>query len=55
MGVSSGKYTQTTDVGNKTTDTITVNKGSTYYFVVTAYNSNGTDGMPSNEVSVTVQ
>jgi hypothetical protein len=52
-GTSSGHYTQTTDVGNKTAATIAISlSGSTYFFVVAAYNIAGVEGPFSNEVSV---
>ena len=42
-GFSSGNYTQSADLSNKTTATIAnLKSGSTYFFVVTAYNSAGT-------------
>jgi hypothetical protein len=54
-GLSSGNYTQVTDVGNATTVTVPTQSGSTYFFVVAAYNYNsaGIDSPYSNEVSVT--
>jgi hypothetical protein len=53
-GPASGDYTQSTDVGNSTTTTVTgLSSGSTYYFAVTAYNAAGTQSSPSNEVSFT--
>ncbi len=54
-GFSSGTYTQTTDVGNTAIMTVPMPKsGCTYFFVVTAYNTAGTDSPVSNEVSVTI-
>jgi hypothetical protein len=51
-GLSSGNYTQVTDLGNTTSVTVPMQKsGSTYFFVVTAYNSAGVIGPSSNEVS----
>ncbi|HSZ78322.1 MAG TPA: fibronectin type III domain-containing protein [Chthoniobacterales bacterium] len=51
-GFSSGNYTQVTDLGNATSVTIPMQKsGSTYFFVVTAYNNAGVSGPSSNEVS----
>jgi hypothetical protein len=51
-GSISGTYTQTTTLGNTTTATVSnLKSGSTYYFVVTAYNSAGVDSPYSNEVS----
>jgi hypothetical protein len=52
MGSASGVYTQTTDVGNTTSCEVSnLESGTTYYFVVTAYDSAGLDSPPSNEVS----
>jgi hypothetical protein len=52
VGLASGVYTQSTDVGNTTTATASnLISGSTYYFVVTAYNSAGVESPHSNEVS----
>ena len=54
MGPASGNYTQSTDVGNSTTATVSaLVSGSTYYFAVTAYDAAGAEGPPSNEVSFT--
>jgi hypothetical protein len=53
-GLSSGNYTQSTDVGNTTTFTLSnLTSGSTYYFVITAYDSAGLESSPSSEVSYT--
>jgi hypothetical protein len=53
-GFSSGNYTLTTDLGNTTATTVQLTKsGSTYFFIVTAYNSAGTESPVSNQVSVT--
>jgi hypothetical protein len=53
-GFSSGNYTQTTDLGNTTAVTVPMSKsGSTYFFVVTAYNTTGTQSLVSNQVSIT--
>jgi hypothetical protein len=53
-GFSSGNYTLTTDPGNTTATTVQLTKsGSTYFFIVTAYNSAGTESPVSNQVSVT--
>jgi hypothetical protein len=52
-GFSSGNYTQTTDLGNTTTATAPLTQsGSTYYFIVTAYNSAGVESPVSNQLSV---
>jgi Fibronectin type III domain len=54
VGIASGVYTQTTTVGNTTTATVSnLTSGLTYYSVVTAYNSSGVDGPPSNQASYT--
>jgi hypothetical protein len=54
MGITSGTYTQSTDVGNATTAKASnLISGSTNYFVVTAYNSAGIGSLRSNEVSFT--
>ena len=51
-GFSSGNYTQTTDLGNSTTVTVPLQQsGSTYYFVVTAYNAAGVESPYSGELS----
>jgi len=49
---ASGTYTQTFDVGDTTTATVSsLTPGSTYYFFVTAYNAAGVESLPSNLVS----
>jgi hypothetical protein len=51
-GVASGIYTQTIDVGNSTSATISdLVPGITYYLVVTAWNSNSLESPASNEVT----
>jgi uncharacterized protein (TIGR02597 family) len=51
-GTASGIYTQTVDVGDTTTATVSsLTPGLTYYFVVTAYNVAGLESLPSNQVS----
>ncbi len=51
-GVSSGNYGSYIDVGNRTNYTITgLVSGLTYYFVITAYNNNGSESSYSAEVS----
>lgn len=53
-GKSSGVWTTRVDVGNVTNTTITlVADGSTYFFVATAYDANGLESEPSNEVNYT--
>jgi hypothetical protein len=54
-GTSSGAYTQSVDVGNKTTYTVTLTTpgSKTYYFTVLAYNDAGISG-PAAEVSTVV-
>jgi hypothetical protein len=53
-GTVSGTYTQTIDVGNNTSATISnLASGATYYFVVSAYNTAGVESVPSNELSFT--
>jgi hypothetical protein len=55
LGVVSGIYTQSTDLGKTTTFTVSnLIRGITYYSVVTAYNSAGVESPPSNEVSYKV-
>ena len=45
-GLAPGVYTQSVNVGNVTSHTLSVTTGQTYYFVVKAYNSGGTS-LPS--------
>ena len=53
-GTSSGNYTQSINTGNATSAILTsLTEGSTYFIVVTAYNSLGLHSVPSNEVSFT--
>jgi Fibronectin type III domain/Bacterial Ig domain len=53
-GTSSGIYTTTIDVGNSTTATVSnLTSGTTYFFVVTAYNAASLISPPSNEASFT--
>ena len=53
-GTSSGSYTQSSDVENRTTATISdLAVGYTYFFVVRAYNALGLESPPSNELSFT--
>jgi hypothetical protein len=51
MGTASGTYTKSVDVGNATSTTISLNPGTTYYFVVKALNAPGVESPASNEVS----
>ncbi|MCL5096602.1 MAG: fibronectin type III domain-containing protein [Candidatus Omnitrophica bacterium] len=54
-GAQSRQYTQTVDVGNITSATISnLVERATYYFAVTAYNSSGLESDFSNEVSYDV-
>jgi hypothetical protein len=53
-GVTSGKYTKTLDVGNKTSTTVTgLTDGTRYFFAVRAYKGSLTSGY-SNEISTVV-
>jgi hypothetical protein len=50
-GTSSGAYTGSVDAGNATQKQIdTLANGTLYYFAVVAYDSDGLQGMPSDEV-----
>lgn len=54
-GLRTSNYITRIDVGNVTTCTITnLTPGVTYFFVATAYTSDGQESLPSNEVSYTV-
>ncbi|MFL6594945.1 MAG: fibronectin type III domain-containing protein [Chthoniobacterales bacterium] len=51
LGTASGIYTQSVDVQNVTTATVSsLTDGTTYYFAVTAYNSSYGESVASNEV-----
>lgn len=50
LGFSPGGENQPTDTGGATTWTLQLSPATTYYFVVTAYDSAG-ESLPSNEVS----
>ena len=51
-GTESGSYPQTIDVGNVITyQVVNLPKGTTYYFIITAYNNAGVESDPSNEAS----
>ena len=55
VGTAPGVYGAPINVGNVTSriiDNLAV--GSTYYFVVTAYNTSGVESIPSNEVSKSI-
>ncbi len=54
-GTSSGSYTEEIDVGDNTSASVTnLTANTTYYFVVTAYDSFGIESAPSNEASFDV-
>lgn len=54
-GVASQTYTNTTDVGTNTTATVTgLVPGTTYYFAVSSYDTNGLQSPLSGEISYTV-
>jgi hypothetical protein len=51
-GTQPGTYTNSTDVGNRITWTVSnLTAGHSYYFVVRAYNTSGLTSAPSQEVS----
>src|SRR6266436_9320676 len=51
-GTSSQSYSQTRDLGNTTTTTVSnLLPGQTYYFAVTDYNTAGAESIYSNQVS----
>jgi hypothetical protein len=53
-GTASQTYTQTIDVGNSTTVTVSsLLQGTVYFFATTAYNTLGVESMFSNEVAYT--
>ncbi len=55
VGTASGLYSRDITVGNLTSYTVdSLSLGTTYFFVVTAYNSDGGESSPSNEVSKSV-
>lgn len=51
VGTRSGARTQSFDVGNVTSTRLTLPLGSTYFFVVTAYDRSGNESSPSGELS----
>jgi hypothetical protein len=54
-GTTNGVYTQTIEVGNVTSASVSnLTAGTTYYFVVTAYDTSNRESSPSNEISYTV-
>ena len=54
-GTTSGVYTRSFDAGLNTSMTVSaLVGGTTYYFVVTAYNSSQIESAPSNEISYSV-
>jgi hypothetical protein len=54
-GISGGGHMQRIDVGNATTTSVSnLVAGTTYYFVVTAYDTANHESSPSNEVTYTV-
>jgi len=50
LGFTPGGENQVIDVGNVLTYTVQLTSGTTYYFVVTAYNQDRLESGPSNEV-----
>jgi hypothetical protein len=51
VGTRSGVYTQTIDVGKTTSYAITLPKGVTYFFCITAYDASGNESGRSVELS----
>ncbi len=55
-GTESGNYSQSIDVGNVTTYTVSgLTNGQTYYFAVTAYDTSGNESDYSNERAKTIE
>jgi Fibronectin type III domain/FG-GAP-like repeat len=56
FGTASGRYIQIVDVGNVTSFTVNgLLHGTTYYFVVTAYDATGLESPASNQVAFTAR
>ena len=51
VGTSSGVYNRTVDVGKVTSYSISLPKGVTYFFAVTAYDKSGNESRHSGEQS----
>ena len=51
VGTTSGVYTRVLDAGNATSYAMTLPKGVTYFFAVTAYDSAGNESSRSAELS----
>jgi Fibronectin type III domain/Viral BACON domain len=55
MGTASGVYGTSINAGNVTSYMVSnLTLGTTYYFVVTGYNTSGSESLPSNEVSKSI-
>jgi Viral BACON domain len=54
MGTTSGVYGTPITLANVTSYVLNNLPVATYYFVVTSYNANGTESLPSNEVSKSI-
>jgi fibronectin type III domain protein/BACON domain-containing protein len=55
MGTASGVYGTSINAGNVTSYMVSnLTLGTTYYFVVTGYNTGGSESLPSNEVSKSI-
>ncbi len=55
VGTASGRYGTPLNVGNVSSYVLSnLTAGTTYYFVVTSYNSSGGESAPSNEVSKSI-
>lgn len=54
-GTNPGKYSRSINAGNATSVTVpSLTPGTTYFFVVTAYNNAGLQSAPSNEVTISL-